>query len=406
MRAKARRVGVLLVLTCLLIFGSGTPPLIAAFSDTRGHWASTAIESLAARGIIGGYSDNTFHPDRPITRGEFAEIVVEAFSIPQAEEPVFADTADHPAARSIAGLAAAGYVSENPVGSFRPDDAITRAEAARIMALVLDVADIDWFTDGEPSHFDDLSSDHWAYSSAQALESLGVLPVFTGTEFEPTTSLTRAEAAWLIYQGTRLTRENGTVTYVDAPTSRITLQTQQGRIRDIRTEPDTLIVREDSLESLDGLTAGDSVFIVSDRFGTPKLVVASGGAASASEDLTERMATLILEVFTVEELQQMIAGDWSVATDGLQREVRERLTEAGITEPESQALLNGDWQTLQQSVTDRLQEELAARLSISEELANALIQRDWTTVRDQAQLELAEHLLNRLLATMDNSAQA
>ena len=101
-----------------------------------------------------------------------------------------------------------------------------------------------------------------------------------------------AEAAWLAYQGGRLARENGTITFVDVPTGRITLETEQGRIRDVRAEPDTMIVRHDALESLDGLGAGDRVFIVSDRFGTPKLIVAS--AESASSSATQSLVVLLV----------------------------------------------------------------------------------------------------------------
>ncbi|NLN28144.1 MAG: S-layer homology domain-containing protein [Firmicutes bacterium] len=379
MSAKRRSVKIVFVLLCVLLLGPATPPLRAALGDARGHWASAAIEALAARGLFEGNPENQFDPEGTITRGEFAEILAEVFAaVP--EEAAFAEApADQP---------------------------VTRAEAAVMVARLLGVSDLAWFSAGAPAYFDDLSPDHWAYPAAQALKAVGVLPPFVGYRFDPAAQLTRAEAAWLAYQGGRLARENGTITFVDVPTGRITLETEQGRIRDVRAEPDTVIVRHDALESLDGLGAGDRVFIVSDRFGTPKLIVASAESAAAPEDLTERLATLILDVFTVEELQQMIAGDWSVATDGLQREVRERLAAAGITDAESEALLNGDWQSLQQSVVERVQTELTERFSISEELADALLQGDWNAVRERAQLEVAQHVLNLLLANTDNPARA
>jgi hypothetical protein len=40
------------------------------FTDTKGHWASGAIESLAAAGLLKGYPDGSYKPDRPITRAE------------------------------------------------------------------------------------------------------------------------------------------------------------------------------------------------------------------------------------------------------------------------------------------------------------------------------------------------
>lgn len=48
---------------------------MAGFTDTNGHWAESDIEHLKELGIIGGYPDGTFKPDKPITRAEVAAIV-------------------------------------------------------------------------------------------------------------------------------------------------------------------------------------------------------------------------------------------------------------------------------------------------------------------------------------------
>lgn len=402
MAASARRVLAVIIMALSLVFALHVTPVFAAFTDTNGHWATNAIESLAANDIIGGYPDNTFKPEQPITRAEFAKLVAAAFDIQPAQGAAFIDTAGHWANSDIAALSQAGYVTGYPDNTFKPDRPITRAESTLLMGRVLEVSDLAWFADTSEASFLDVDQDHWAFPSVEAMDQLGVLPAFMQDAFDPDAQLTRAEAAWMLYQGMRLSREVGTVTFADAPTSRVTIETQNGRIRDFRTDTDTMIVREDALESLDGLTAGDSVFVVADRFGTPRLIAAGEGAAP--EDLTQQIAAAVLDVFTVEELQTMLAGDWSVAADGIGREVEERLLEAGISEAEAQALLTQDWSSLQSSVTARLQNEIKERLSISDELANALINRDWTTAREQAQLDVAEHLLNRLLSTMDAPA--
>ncbi|MBS0018575.1 MAG: S-layer homology domain-containing protein [Arthrospira sp. SH-MAG29] len=51
----------------------------AGFTDVQNHWAQPCIQELADRKIITGYSDNTFRPDNPITRAEFAALVNQAF---------------------------------------------------------------------------------------------------------------------------------------------------------------------------------------------------------------------------------------------------------------------------------------------------------------------------------------
>jgi len=50
------------------------------FTDISGHWAKDYIEDLAQRGIISGYADGTFRPDQPITRAEAAALVSKALS--------------------------------------------------------------------------------------------------------------------------------------------------------------------------------------------------------------------------------------------------------------------------------------------------------------------------------------
>ena len=51
------------------------------FSDTEGHWAKIHIDKLEAYGIVNGFEDGTFRPDQPITRGEAAAMVSNALSV-------------------------------------------------------------------------------------------------------------------------------------------------------------------------------------------------------------------------------------------------------------------------------------------------------------------------------------
>ena len=54
-----------------------------AFADTDGHWAESAINKWSGEyGIIQGYDDGTFRPDKSITRGAFAGIL-DRFPLPR-----------------------------------------------------------------------------------------------------------------------------------------------------------------------------------------------------------------------------------------------------------------------------------------------------------------------------------
>lgn len=45
------------------------------FSDTQKHWAKADIEKVAAKGIMSGYADNTFKPEKTVTRAELATVI-------------------------------------------------------------------------------------------------------------------------------------------------------------------------------------------------------------------------------------------------------------------------------------------------------------------------------------------
>lgn len=51
---------------------------MSRFKDVEGHYAEKHIEKLAELGIINGYSDGTYRPDEVITRGQAAVMVANA----------------------------------------------------------------------------------------------------------------------------------------------------------------------------------------------------------------------------------------------------------------------------------------------------------------------------------------
>ena len=58
------------LLALAVTVGSLVLPARAAFTDTTGHWAETAITKWSEEySIINGYEDGTFRPDNSITRG-------------------------------------------------------------------------------------------------------------------------------------------------------------------------------------------------------------------------------------------------------------------------------------------------------------------------------------------------
>ena len=43
--------------------------------DIKGHWAEEYIKKVIAAGIMRGYPDGSFKPDQPVTRAELATVL-------------------------------------------------------------------------------------------------------------------------------------------------------------------------------------------------------------------------------------------------------------------------------------------------------------------------------------------
>lgn len=109
-----------------------------SFSDvSAGRWSNSSISTLTNAGILKGYPDGSFGPQKHITRAEFAAIV-SRFDTREIENPVaFSDTADHWAEEEIGRAAALGWIRGNPDGTFAPEKNITRAEVTALVNRML-----------------------------------------------------------------------------------------------------------------------------------------------------------------------------------------------------------------------------------------------------------------------------
>lgn len=86
MKGNARRIASLWVLCTLLSvtllaqdarsYAAG----LSLFVDIEGYWAQEAIEWAVRQGIVTGYGDNTFRPDKPVTQAQFLTMLLRAYA--------------------------------------------------------------------------------------------------------------------------------------------------------------------------------------------------------------------------------------------------------------------------------------------------------------------------------------
>ena len=99
-------------------------------------WYNNAISTLTNLGVIEGYPDGGFHPTGNITRAEFATMAVRFFVLTEDytwTEDAFIDIGGHWANEYINLAYLLDIVSGYPDGTYKPQNAITRAEAMTIV---------------------------------------------------------------------------------------------------------------------------------------------------------------------------------------------------------------------------------------------------------------------------------
>ena len=169
-----------------------------SFADDDGTgtwtWASGYIYDCYDAGIINGYEDGTYLPDNELTRAEAAKIIALTFGLSSsATESTFSDVADtHWALQYIEACVEAGIINGYTDGTFLPGQNVTRAEMAKMIAAASGLS-----SDAEESSFSDVGT-HWALQYIEACAEAGIINGYTDGTFLPGNNITRAEAAAII----------------------------------------------------------------------------------------------------------------------------------------------------------------------------------------------------------------
>ncbi|MDD4170855.1 MAG: S-layer homology domain-containing protein [Syntrophomonas sp.] len=172
----------------------------SSLKDIANHWAADRINSLVACGAIKGYPDGTFQPDATITRAEFTTVVVKAFKLNNPPGKSFTDTSGHWAQDYIATATAAGIIGGYNDNTFGPNDPVTREQMAAIAvkaAQLTPVAGQNQFTDSS-------SIAAWARDAVAAAVNNQIIRGYPDNTFKPGGKATRAEAVTVIVNALNL----------------------------------------------------------------------------------------------------------------------------------------------------------------------------------------------------------
>jgi len=170
-----------------------------SFKDIAGHWAKASIERAVTLGFINGYTDGTFKPNAQVTRAEFATMLVRALDLKAepAADLSFKDAGSIPswASEFVGAAVKAGMITGYEDNTFRPNKPINRAEIA-----VMIVRALDWQVDqAKKTSFADRNHiPAWAEPSVAMAAEAGIIKGRGENQFAPGANATRAEAVTLL----------------------------------------------------------------------------------------------------------------------------------------------------------------------------------------------------------------
>ena len=180
-------------------------PITCTFTNvyTKRHTAAAPSKPTLNTGdhyaYVMGYPDGTVRPNGSITRAEVSAILFRLLSDKTRDEYFTTESSftDVKAGawynNSIATLEKAGVIVDTAKGgAFRPNEAITRAELAAMLAQ---------FSDAKPVKgvkFSDVPAEHWAYEAIAIAAKMGWIEGYPDGTFRPDATITRAEMMTLV----------------------------------------------------------------------------------------------------------------------------------------------------------------------------------------------------------------
>ncbi len=175
-------------------------PATSTFDDIDSvAWAKESVEALAKKGIINGKGNGKYAPNDKVTREEFVKIIIGAFDL--LDESATAEFADVDSTRwSYTFIATAnelGIVTGDGA-NFNPNGAMSRQDMAVVIWRTAEMLGVDF--NGEVIDFTDAETiSDYAKDAVDALTATGIINGMGDGSFAPKATVTRAQAAKVIY---------------------------------------------------------------------------------------------------------------------------------------------------------------------------------------------------------------
>lgn len=173
------------------------------FNDVGNHWAKEAVNTLAGKLIVSGRTKTSFAPNQNITRAEFAEYIARglglAGEVGMAQR--FYDVTNTKENAFIGAAVKAGIITGYSDGSFKPNKSITREEMAMMMMRAMNYSDYRTTLTFAPEKYLQKFKDYKQIQAVDAVAKLlneGIIQGVSANAFQPKGQATRAQAAVML----------------------------------------------------------------------------------------------------------------------------------------------------------------------------------------------------------------
>lgn len=172
------------------------------FNDVQGHWATDYILSTFKKDYMIGMTEDAFKPDEPLTRAQAAVILVRLLGYEHSRDnnESFDDTIGHWAQASIDTARSMGII--NGVGNnlFNPEAPITREQMAVMLHNMLkERVESEPVEDSVPVFYDVTQEKNpWSYRAIGIIKQYNIISGFGDNSFKPAQILTRGEMTVLL----------------------------------------------------------------------------------------------------------------------------------------------------------------------------------------------------------------
>jgi len=181
----------------------------AIFNDISGHWAKEQIEKAYKKGIVNGFDNGYFMPDKNITRAEFAKMIAQTLNIKSdgAVNTSFFDvTGNDWYSECVTANVQAGIILGDDNKNFNPQKNITRQDVAVMIARGLAYKGVELNTKSF-GFVDEADFSEYALEAINALADAGILNGYDNGTFLPVKTASRAEAVVMMMRMEELINE-------------------------------------------------------------------------------------------------------------------------------------------------------------------------------------------------------